>query len=363
MLYGELGLTIADEAKATPGYTLYTPTGLTTTYLLNMRGEVVHEWDLPKPPGNYTYLLPNGNLLGGFKTDEGPRVAAKGGLMQEIDWDGNVVWEYVDHTQHHDFRRLSNGNTIYIGLEDVPDDILARIGGGRAGSERKENGGMMTDYLREVNPSGETVWEWHSNDEMTPEDYSICPLCSRDEWGHTNSVAEDADGNILISWRQCHLVAVIDKVTKKFSWEMQDIRFGHQHDFQQVDNGNYLMFANGSHTNRGGPFAGSQILEIDPATKEVVWEFVGHPPHTFNSPHISGCQRLPSGNTLICEGNWGRLFEVTPEGEIVWNFVSPVFVPEGDRIGGGRNSVFRCYRYAADSGEIGGRLNPDPWAS
>ena len=71
---------------------------------------------------------------------------------------------------------------------------------------------------------------------------------------------------------------------------------------------------------------------------------------------ISGCQRQPNGNTLICEGMWGRLFEVTPDGEIVWEYVSPYVVDYEHPAFEGMNAIFRCYRYAADSPQIAGRL-------
>lgn len=364
MLYGELGVTLCDEDKAAGGYTLISPIGnFTKTYALNMKGEVVHEWDRGLPPGNYAYLLPTGNLLSGNRTDEGPHIAAKGGCLREFDWDGNIVWEYTDHTQHHDFRRLANGNTIYIGLEDMREDTQARLIGGMPGTEH-EGGIIHADYLREVTPDGETVWEWHAQDEMEIENYPVCPLCPREEQMHMNTVAEDKNGNFMISSRHTNHCAVIDKKTGKFIWEMMELSFGHQHDFQELENANYMLFSNGYHTDRTGPAAGSRIFEIDPATKEIVWEFVGLPPHTFYSGHISGCQRLWNGNTLICEGVGGRVFEVTPDKEVVWNYTSPYFMPK-DFKGpwANANQLFRAHRYAPDSPEIGGRLNPDPYAS
>ena len=69
-------------------------------------------------------------------------------------------------------------------------------------------------------------------------------------------------------------------------------------------------------------------------------------------------ERLANGNTLICEGQWGRLFEVTPDSEIVWDYVSPYFNGKDVPYAEG-NFVFRCYRYAADSPEISGRLPVD----
>ncbi len=95
------------------------------------------------------------------------------------------------------------------------------------------------------------------------------------------------------------------------------------------------------------------MLEIDPDTKEIVWEYKGSPVDTFFSPRISGAQRLPNGNTFICEGRHGRLFEVTPDGDIVWEFVSP---HENARNGEVIRNIFRALRYGVDSPEIGGRL-------
>ena len=116
-----------------------------------------------------------------------------------------------------------------------------------------------------------------------------------------------------------------------------------QHDCEPLANGNVTLFANGTNITTN-PF--SRVIELDPRTHKTVWEYRGKPTYTFFSPHISGAQRLASGNTLICEGQWGRLFEVTPEGDIVWEYVSPFMGP--DRFGDPSNEVFRAYRYAAD---------------
>ncbi|MCJ7570982.1 MAG: arylsulfotransferase family protein, partial [Candidatus Thermoplasmatota archaeon] len=62
-------------------------------------------------------------------------------------------------------------------------------------------------------------------------------------------------------------------------------------------------------------------------------------PHDFYSSTLSGAQRLPNGNTLICEGNSGNFFEVTPEKDIVWVYQSPYGPPY---------DVFNIYRYSPD---------------
>ncbi len=120
-----------------------------------------------------------------------------------------------------------------------------------------------------------------------------------------------------------------------------------------LPNGNITLFANGINT-ATNPF--SRVIELDPSTHKTVWEYRAKPTYTFFSPHISGAQRLASGNTLICEGQWARLFEVTPESEIVWEYVSPFMGP--DRNGDPSNEVFRAYRYEADSPQIRNRLRP-----
>ena len=88
-----------------------------------------------------------------------------------------------------------------------------------------------------------------------------------------------------------------------------------------LGNGNILVFDNGTHR-RDDPRTYSRVLEIDPATKRPVWTYQDQPVFNFYSAYISGAQRLPNGNTLITEGCTGRLFEVTRDGDVVWEYIS-----------------------------------------
>lgn len=83
-----------------------------------------------------------------------------------------------------------------------------------------------------------------------------------------------------------------------------------------------MLFANGIHT-PVNPY--SRVVEFDPATGETKWEYQGSPIWTFFSPNISGVQLFSNGNRLICEGQMGRVFEVTVSGEVVWEYVCPFF--------------------------------------
>ena len=77
-------------------------------------------------------------------------------------------------------------------------------------------------------------------------------------------------------------------------------------------------------------------------------------PGTFYSSFISGTQRLPNGNTLICSGVQGRVFEVTRGGEVVWDFRNPF---TGDKFEGEvpANSLYRAVRIAPDHPGLSGR--------
>jgi hypothetical protein len=76
-------------------------------------------------------------------------------------------------------------------------------------------------------------------------------------------------------------------------------------------------------------------MEIDPVTMKRVWMYNGA---GFFSTNISGAQRLPNGNTLITEGAGGRVFEVTPDSKIVWEFMNTLGA------NGRPNTIYRAYR-------------------
>jgi len=180
------------------------------------------------------------------------------------------------------------------------------------------------------------------------------PDVQRHEYAHPNALHPMADGNILVSLRQIDTIIVIDRKTKQIAWERHEPVWGGQHDAQELPNGNILLFANRLNL---GPLRGSSIVEFNPKTNETVWEYMAAPTHTFDSHFISGAQRLANGNTLICEGLWGRLFEVTKGGEIVWEYVNPYFTPEGAEVRRPHvNYVFRALRYAPDAPELRGLI-------
>ena len=357
------------------GYTLVTNLNGHESRLVDMEGRICHTWRSDQGIG-YSYLLPNGNLLlrTGPAVEEtsflarpemellprGGRTVA--GAILELDWDGNVVWEYRYPLLHHDFERLPNGNTLVLTWELIPEEISQRVKGGHDDGASR---GMLGDVVREITPAGDTVYEWTSWDHLDFDEDRICFLEGREEWTHQNALNITHDGDLLVSFRQTDTVGIVDKASGKFRWKWGRGNISHQHHPTMLDNGNVLLFDNGPHK-RG--VTHSRVIEIDPVTDEVAWEYRGDPPISFYSYHISGAERLPNGNTLICEGAPGRIFEATPVGEIVWEYINPFLGQSGFGVGGSfsglANSVFRAHRYGYDHPALAGRdLNPDRYAN
>jgi len=350
-------------SKAYNGYTLFAPISGGGVWLVDMHGQFVHHWKTTNPPGQYGVLLPNGNLLYAAKCTDSPLdFGGSGGELLELDWDGNLLWQYKDLYMHHDFHRLPNGNTMVLRWVPTPEDIAVRVKGGIPGTERE--GTVWTDSFREITPEGDIVWEWLAYEHLDPVTDAICPLCPRSEWTHSNTCFVLPDTNILTSFLRINTIAIIDKSSGDIKWRWGQGELAHPHNPSMLDNGNILVFDNGSHRPSTPAFPDSMIsfsrvLEVDPRNQQIVWEYKSESRVRFFSSFISGCQRLPNGNTLICEGATGRFFEVTTDKEVVWEFINPFYFT-GHRAIGQNNAVFRAYRYGPEHEGLKGKsLDPD----
>ena len=338
------GMLYDDAAQSTPGYVLICPVDSETAFLLRPDGSVAHEWRTGNGMTNWSYLRPNGNLVRNERCEDRQGVALTvSGRISEYAPDGTLLWQHNDPYQHHDARRLDDG-AIYAAFTEIPDETKSKITGGLAGTETP--GGPFGEVIRLVDEAGEVQWEWHFTDYLMDR-YGLYPNSNKWSFGHTNTVCPLNDGTYLISSKNLNLIFVLDPANG-ITWEYQSNEMSGQHDAQMLENGNILVFANGVYQS---DLHHSQVLEIDPSTNDVVWRYKAKDDFTsFFSPHMGGAQRLPSGNTLICEGNKGCLFEVTPAGDIVREFVSPHFV-QSDTFGR-INWLFRARWYAPGSQEI-----------
>jgi Arylsulfotransferase (ASST) len=342
------GLHALDEARASPGLTLFAPLSGTAVYLIDLRGAVVHTWNLPYRPGVYGYITERGTLFYNGQTPNDTFIGKQpfmGGAAMEVDWAGKILWEVRRPDHHHDGRLLRNGNIILLCTRELPDDIAKRVRGGRPGTEI-DGKHIWADFLIEATTSGKVVWEWRSWDHLDPETDIITEVQGeREEWTHGNSVYEEPDGNLLVSFREISTVIRIDRNTGKIIWKLGAPPLSGQHAPYRLPNGNILIFDNGAHR-LDDTFPFSRVIEVNPATKEIVWTYKEPRNLNFFSPRISNAQRLPNGNTLINEGTFGRFFEVTRDGDVVWEYVNPYFGPLTAPAKLQDNWVFRAYRYS-----------------
>ena len=362
----EESVTIHDPSKTYGGYTLFAgPHSSTDVWLINMKGCIVHRWKMPTPLGSDVRLLSNGNQIRVNKTGREPTgfLGTVGGELVEEDWKGNVVWRYEALFMHHDFCRLENGNTLLNRHVLMPPEIASKVKGGIPGTELE--GGMWGNAFQEITPAGKAVWEWLGYEHMDPEIDIPCPICPRSIWGYVNGIDVFPNGDIVASFRYLNSLIIIDRHTGAMKWRWGHWELGHQHNPTVLENGNILVFDNGYH--RLPPYAYrtthsmeaySRVLEVNPKTDKIEWEYRDESLLNFYSAVCSSAERLPNGNTLICESTKGRIFEVTPDKEIVWEFVSP-FYEFKERLGW-TNYVFRAHRYGYEyPGLTGKDLNPD----
>jgi hypothetical protein len=360
-----VGLRAFDAGRAFPGFTLFAPLFVEsrTVYLIDLRGEIVHSWNMPYSPGLSGYLTERGTLYYNGRSPEESflsRFPFKGGVALEADWSGRVLWEVRHPDHHHDGILLRNGNVLLDCMGRVPDAIARRVKGGMEEAEMRsgqylprpddEAGRMYSSYFAEVTRAGITAWEWRTWEHLDPVADGIAEIqAPRSMWHQGNSVKELPDGDILASFRPTSTVVRISRKTGKITWKLGPPTVSGQHGPTILANGNVLIFDNGTHRlDDSMPY--SRAIEVEPATNRIVWKYQDSPAWNFFSPRMGYAQRLPNGNTLITESSFGRFFEVTKEGEIVWEYVNPFFGKPlfGGREGSESNQVFRAYRYSEE---------------
>ena len=202
--------------------------------------------------------------------------------------------------------------------------------------------GMWADVIVEVDASGKRIWEWHAMEHLDPKRDIITFNDSRDEWSHGNTVVPLSGDRVMFSFRNLSTIGIIDKGTGEIVWRLGGEALAQQHDPSLLSNGNILVYDNGSHSDHH-PLPFSRVIEVDPKSNRTVWEYFDNPAYNFFSPYISGARRLPNGNTLITEGMFGRMFQVTPEGDIVWEYINPHY--HEDTENAVVNRVFRATHY------------------
>ena len=336
------GLIYWDNDWSSGCYTLYAPqTGNGLVKLIAINGDIVHEWKLPVRPGRDAVILDyvQGRKSGNLGYNGSHAKSANlypswdiwhGGHFMEVTPKGDIVWEHEDIYHHHDAQWLSNGNLIYT--------VAA------------EWNGKQSDIVKEVNPKGEVVWEWRAWEHLTRKEWPIHECFNDDHWPMINGVYQD--GFLLyLSLRTTSGIIAVNKNTKEVIWELKYPFVAQQHDPSITEQGNLLCFDNGNI--RPSSIHHSRIVEYDTVSKELVWEYKDPMPSAFFSPYMGSVEKLWNGSYSICESAFGRIFEVTSEGELMWEYVIPEFAeypsPLNNYITGSHNSCFKAHRYSSNT--------------
>lgn len=329
-------VTMYDRQKSCNGFNLYASKTEPYTYLMDMQGNVLHKWFLE--PGGITEsfffseLMENGDLLS---------IAREGKGFVKLGWDSRVKWE-TELPGHHDFYVGPNGDiyvlarkknvVFYAGLPllIIEDYIVVLDSNGTI----KDNIPLYPIYKKDL-PLKYVMGIFK---QLCDPDILQTVLSNKlsgrrllDKMAdiyfmHTNTVEiihEDIEGvcgngDIIISSRDMSLVGIFNVQEERFVWSWGPGDVLGQHQPTLLDNGNLLMLDNGWNYRNY-----SRVIELDLVTKEIEWEYAADPKEDFFSVGIGGSQRLPNGNTLVTEGSRGRIFEITKDGEIVWEFYNP----------------------------------------
>lgn len=440
------GLLVNSEDVA-PGFVLFSPTNSSSSYLINRKGKVVHEWK-----GNFrsdlsSYLTGNGSLLRIAQDPDFPLYHGGGnaGRIQEFNWEGDMIWDMEiaseEHLSHHDIALMPNGNVLTISWEAKSEEEVLAAG---RNPEFTPKDGLWPDKIIEIMPTkprgGTIVWEWHMWDHMIQDgDQNLANYgapSDHPELLYINAAAEKPDPmhpDTLIAKRRLgrihrnattdsdgcdvyHLNAIdynaeLDQIAIS-SYSLGEIfiidhsttieeaaghqggrwgkggdflyRWGNPENYQRGDSTNRQLFS--QHDVRwiekgqpgegnltiynndipGGPdsMKYSAIYEITPPVdaqgnylipeqgalgpEKLSWSYVAADTVSFYGSFISGAHRMENGNTFITCGPAGRFFEVTQDGDIVWEYWNPyrgdVREPNGDprHVGDLPYNIFRA---------------------
>jgi hypothetical protein len=336
------GISTDRAEKTADGFTLYTLTEGSRATLIDMRGTVVHRWELPFrrawPRASHIegpltdehvhwfrcHLYPNGDLLAVYQAD-GDTPYGYG--LVKLDKESKLLWAYADHV-HHDVDVGADG-TIYT--------LTQRIATKPPAGLEFLDPPYLADALVVLSPDGQELQHIPIAEAFADSAYALTLTARRNETVksaaetdpiHTNGIRVlnptlaprfplFKSGQVLLSARSLDAVAVLDRDTRRVVWAARGV-WKAQHDPEFLDNGHLLLY-----DNAGSPEQ-ARVLEYDPLTQAIPWAYTNENSTPFRALTRGTKQRLFNGNTLIDDPDNRRIFEVTNEKELVWEFFCPL---------------------------------------
>lgn len=339
------GTTTFHASSVDDGLTIFSSGHAPVVYLISLAGEVVHKWeitfeelwpcDLPfeaseehKQFIRRAHVFPNGDLLAVFEYI---------GIVK-LDRDSNVLWKSPNQN-HHDFAVAADGSIVTLVRRRLTSKEVAR----KYPGFESPGSGIFDDQVAFLDPSGVELKRVSLFEAFYRSDYapSLSPKIYRNDVFHANSVdiieghqeqSGIAAGEILVSLHGLNAIVSVDVEEGRVSWMLSG-KWRGQHQAQLLANGNILLLDNYG-GNRQAPLKldQSEVLEINPLTQEIVWRYGGSDESPFYTHWLGYVQRLPNGNTLVTESTQGRIFEVTTQGRIVWEYLNPHRAGDEDKL-------------------------------
>lgn len=366
-----------------PGLTIISLRSTLESYLIDMDHNVVKSWQGADVPTEIAYMLPDSSVLRPCRV---PGAEGRGGRIQHINANNEVIWDYLfaddNYLQHHDIEPMPNGNVLMVAWERRTMEEAIQAGRQDIAGDMKPT--YIVEVQPDGPYGGIVVWEWRVWDHLvqdadpTKDNYGVVEdhpelvdinfgVAGDGTWLHVNAIdyKEDLDQIVFCARESSELYVIDHSTTTEEAAGHSGGRWGHggdilyrwgnpqvygrgdtsdqviwsAHGVVWIDEGlpgagNIMVFNNGDHPNPEDDM--SSVEEILPPQSEpgvyiiepgqpfgpteAVWRYGDVP--GFFSRTLGGAYRLPNENTLICEGTQGRIFEVNPDGTVVWVFLA-----------------------------------------
>ena len=345
---------VIDESEYSPGVTVFGAFFNYFSAVIDGNGREI--WNSGDDDFVYYSAHHNGNILGCHLLS-----GAENNLPgSEVAFDGETIWsEPNDDFLHHDIIRLPNGN--YLGIVETSSLGVIPVGGWTSlfqGLGFQADGVTVEfpwigDRLVEWDKdTKEVVWSWNVFDHFDMSDHdqlggtwTEAYISLHYDWTHVNAVIFDEEESCLyVSARHLSRITKIDYPSGDIIWNLghdmpsgdvslgTELGFSFQHSLQKLENGNLMTFDNGNLAPefRGTEDPASRAIEIaiNGTEASIVWSY-------DLSPDLFGfasgnTQKLENGNVLLTTvGGGGRSLEVDTVGEIIWEGLYNLSLPDG----------------------------------
>jgi hypothetical protein len=375
------GVTVDQPSRTCDGFTLVTTTEGPRATLLDMRGNVIHQWELPfsrawPRPSHVQdplrdeqvhwfrcHLYPNGDLLAIYQVDSDTPCGY--GLVK-LDKDSKLLWKYEGRVHHdldvdekgaiytltHQVKRKAPAGLDYLPTPYVADSLVVLSPDGQeVASVPIEEAFRDSAYslLLSTSIAEQAVAKDRTR---SPSAFDSILQPSKGDLFHANSVKVLTParsrkfplfraGQVLICLRSLHALAVLDVRKRSVVWAALG-PWRIQHDAEFLDNGCLLLYDN------HGWSKGCRVIEYDPVTQAIPWVYSDADANPFYAAFRGMKQRLPNGNTLIVDPDKRRLSEVTQGKELVWENFCPLPPAPPNQQAGVHHAITGARRYGAE---------------